>query len=833
MNADIRPPAGLWLITCHLSLVTFLALRPCCSSFIIHPGLDAPPLPRENREATGEACWRFWMARTRYSESRTIVRRLRRLPDESREQFKSKVLRLRRQFEEFNVNVSELCQWAMSLRPGGKQGNEATKQFWEFFLESDDFTANEDPSEADRCRRKVFDIASGLDAESSIEDTALSESLVQSIHAVAKVPLTPTATKLFQRLAGLHVSHRQVLVKAAAEWIIAHYLRGYQNWERQREEWEKEKTEWEGRHLTLTESVRNDFNATFKELNIRIKRPRVCTWERLKTGKDNCEWAGERIRVGGLWKSHSALCVKYREFLEGYGRESGEAKSIKRYFVENAKAYMGLRRTSRGTRDISMNRLLRQQPNARWFPGAWEAYLKMLGVTEQTVLAGGHELPHCVEFGAERDCSHNKHTNECEEYRRILENRPDLQSFENLYREWRAEYFAGAAKPCFQYPSSRGLPMPKIFGEGYFRVDAVNSVVDLRLEDGEAGQFERFRFAPWPTDYEPKARDVDITSVHVNFAGPRARVGFRFEVHHKESRLGVTQDEIDELRSRQYPRRAQDVQFLEEARKRLLDSFEGNAEYQLRILAVDLGTEGGGAIVFEGRNFKKAEPLKLVKIDRLYDARPKEEKAGNEKVSDRGKEKAREKGLGKEHVRRHLASWAVGASLIARKRGIDATGLGPPELGEYDMRRLSSHVRWMIRDWVRLNASQIIDAAERNNVDLIVLESMRGFKAPGYDKLDEEKKRRMGFFAHGRIRRKVREKAVERGMRVVTVPYLGSSQMCAVCGKQQEDKDLLRKNKGRRAFVCEKCGHKGHSDENAARVLARVFWGEVTLPEKS
>jgi hypothetical protein len=772
------------------------------------------------------------MAGTRYSESRTLVRRLRRLPQQSHADFKGKVLRLRRQFEQFNVDVSELCQWLMSLRPGGKKGCGATKEFWEFFLEPERVLGDGDEDRSDRCRRMVFDVATGLEAESSILGAGLRESLVESVRAVGKIAPTPTAARLFARLTGLDTSHRQVLVKAAAEWIVARYLRGYENWERQREEWAKEKAEWEQRHVEWTEAVWQQFNEIFKSINIRIKKPRVCSWERLQANKDDCEWAGERIRVGEKWKNHSALCVKYKKFIDSYPREAKVPKDFRKSFVENAKAYMEFRRTSRATKDVTMARFLREHSQARWFPQAWEEYLKALEVNEQTVLAAGHELPHCVAFGDNLDCGCNKHTNDCEEYRKALEKRADLQPVEKLYRDWRREYLSGPAKPCFQYPSQRRLPMPKIFGKGYFRVDFANSLLELRFEDSKEGQFERFRFAAWPADYKPKAQDAEITSVHVSFAGTRARVGFHFQVRHKTSRFDVSQDQIDELRSRSYPRQAQDGQFLDEARKRLLESFGGDAERQLRLLAVDLGTDGGGAVVFEGRCFAKAEPLKIIKIEKLYDARPKQNKTGPEKASEEERKKARERGLGTGHVGRHLESWARGAEEIAEKRGAPAQEPGTAELGEHDMRRLSLHVRWMIRDWVRLNASQIIEAAERNNVDLIVLESMRGFRAPGYDKLDEEKKRRMAFFAHGRIRHKVREKAVERGMRVVTVPYLKSSQCCGECGKQQEDTKKLKDNKRSHRFTCEKCGHQSNSDENAARVLARVFWGQITLPDK-
>jgi hypothetical protein len=159
----------------------------------------------------------------------------------------------------------------------------------------------------------------------------------------------------------------------------------------------------------------------------------------------------------------------------------------------------------------------------------------------------------------------------------------------------------------------------------------------------------------------------------------------------------------------------------------------------------------------------------------------------------------------------------------------------------------------MIRDWVRHNVAQIIAAAEEHKCDLIVFESLRGFRPRGYDEMDPQQKRRLAFFAYGRVRRKVVEKAVERGMRVVTAPYGYSSQICSQCGHEQQNKGLLRKNKSARRFKCEcgapqaqgkkdaaprpaparqcPCRADLDSDANAARVLARVFWGEIVLPD--
>src|SRR5690606_39378467 len=57
----------------------------------------------------------------------------------------------------------------------------------------------------------------------------------------------------------------------------------------------------------------------------------------------------------------------------------------------------------------------------------------------------------------------------------------------------------------------------------------------------------------------------------------------------------------------------------------------------------------------------------------------------------------------------------------------------------HDFRNLKRHVRWMIRDWVRHNVSQIIAAAERHQCDLIVFESLRNQKVPGYERSEERR----------------------------------------------------------------------------------------------
>jgi len=745
-----------------------------------------------------------------------LVRGLRRLPGEKREDFRGKVKRLREHFEQFNADASEICQWLMSFRPGGKKGSDATKIFWDFILEPDAILEIKEKGDSDRIRRKLFDLVAAMAKEPDLDNSLFSLELLDSARAVAVLPLTPTAKRLFGRLAQLNPAHRQVLLKAAAEWVLARYQRIKENREKQFGLWKLEKEEWETQHPELTPKIREQFNAIFKNILTKekgqkpSKNPRICRWEILKDLKDNCQYAGSRF--GG--KNHGPLCAKFNDFC----RAKKWRRFNKKHFINDANVYLEMRKNNQNDPKI-IEKFLKENPQAENFPQAWEDYLKALGINEDKA------LQHCQNFGDDQECEYNPHTEDCRKYGAELANRPDLQPWDQLYREWRKEYLAGPSKPSFRYPSSRHLPMPKIFGKDFFRPDFEKSVIELRLDDMPEGCFERFAFKPWPKDYDPQPDPTKISSAHAHFVGTRARVGFRFSVPQAKSRFGVSQDEIDELRSRKFPRRKQDQEFLEAARQRLLETFSGQPEKELKILAVDLGSREAGAAVFQGKKFIQAEPLKIIKIDRLYSETP--------KVEDGRKRKERfdkKKGLGKEHVVMHLESWAKEASEITQKRATDR-GKDQGVLGIHDLRKLGLHTQWMIRDWVRLNAAQIIEASQKHQADLIVFESLRGFRARGYEVLDPDQKRRLAFFAYGKIRRKVAEKAVERGMRIVTVPYFESSQHCGKCGKKQEDTTRCKDNKlKRRRFECEYCQNKDNSDANAARVLARVFWGEIQLP---
>jgi len=760
------------------------------------------------------------MTRTKYREERTLVRSINRLPKQDKAEFKKNVLRLRRYFEQYNLDVSETCQWLISYRGLNLDEICKTQLFWEFMLEPERFCARNDPGDprGDWIRHAVFEVVAGWKLSDNLDQYNLNEELTASIEAAMDKTRTATAEALFERLMRREASNVMVLLKVAAEWIAAKYVHQMENWKRQKEEWEKEKAEWENSHTELTEQVRDKYNRIFKELDIKNKRPRVCTWKRLSENKDNCDWAGKRKLIGKSWVNHAALCYKYHEY--------SEAPKVKHrdHFIANANKYIKIRREyPQWSRDQAMKTLFKNEPRASyWFPKEWKMYLGALGIEENTII-GNYTgcLPHCLKIT--HKCRFNKHTNECRRYKDLMHERltNEERQLEELYREWRRNYLIAPGKPALRYPSARTLPTPKIFGSGYYRLDFERNQVHLRLDDMSQGDFISFGIKAWPRKYDYQPDTIDITSVQVHFVGTRARIGFRFKVPHRESIFTIRQDDIDELRSRKYPRESQDQKFLEEVRKRILNGFSEDQIAKLKIMAVDLGSDEGGVAFFKGHVFEKGESLKIIKIDELFESKKNEEA-----------EKA--KGLNVHHVGRHLDVLQKKSQEIALLRqGMTNAPSNDMVQSLYpnDMRRLTSHIRRMIRDWVRLNSSQIIKLAEREQVELIVFESMRGFLAPGYDKIDPDKKRRLAFFAFGSIRRKVAEKAVERGMRVVTVPYHCSSQVCAKCGKEQEDKKRFRKNKEKREFVCEdkKCNHKTNSDINAAHVCGRVFWGEINL----
>lgn len=872
------------------------------------------------------------MPRSRYRESRILVRRLCRLPGQ-REEFTRNVERLRSHFEQFNVDVSELCQWWMTLRKRyGTPGRPSSfGVLGDFLLEPRIEGIDLTEQDADAWRLRVFDDVASFCPLDSPGQMSLPDALRKAMQLAAGASWTPTTRRLFDRMRNYHPTQRFVLLKAAAEWIVARYQKPLQWWEEQRPKFERARAAWEKKHPALTPQVRDQFTIIFQNLvdpgqdqrpGIRRKNPRICRWDRLKTGQDNCAY-GE--------KGHGPLCWKYAEFVKAckdlkafdaqHGRDPRRKKLIdavkelfqwarnsntgyrfdEKHFWENAEQYLqaririqetGRRGGNGSPHQLALESLFRDprigpqeaQRRRERFKREWKAYLEALEIGDQVVIEQ-KRLPHCSKIGETGDksqCEFNRHTELCNRYKTALQSLDEpTRSLEGEYREWRAlGYLGGPRKPCFRYPSSRRLPIPKIFGKEYFELDFQRSCVSLRLDSGGQEDWVSFAFAPWPKQYHPRWQNVTVTSVHVNFVGNRVRLGLRFEVPHKQSRFSSTQDELDLLRKKfRFPDEEGD--YLRETQQLLCNTFQGQFRQQARILSVDLGRNGAAATVYEGCKHIADIPLPINKIDYCYplssridpkqlDPKPLYQPDGpssrRSKTDDDDEVDSR--GLCIEHIARHLAALSQGASQLTQYRQQPTV-----VLQSNDYRRLQGHIKWMIRDWVRHNASCIIAAAEQYECDLILFENLRETRVPGYDVLNPKaahEKRQLAVLSFGRIRQKVTEKAVERGMRVVTVPEFRSSRVCSQCGHDQTlDRSQQRKwkkNKEQGKFRCLcaapatgnssgskrdqaapageqeqqpaaqqsncQCRLELHSDVNAARVLARILLGEIPLPPR-
>lgn len=764
------------------------------------------------------------------------------MPDQSKEEFRFNVRRLKQNSEQFNLDVSGICQWLMGIRPGGKRGfGDEVRPLWEFFLAPEnvslDGDANKDKLRLDSLRVEVFEVAvkwRGADDPAVLQ---IPEEIISGARRIADSPLESTdicGSSLFERLHRMQRTHLAIILKSAADWIYSRYQRPKEKWAENRPIWERERVEWEKSHSELKEGIREKFNAILLDMGIKSKSFRICPAEKLLNLKHNCEIGGKAIPSGEKFIRHHQNCYNYWNFCREMSKNDGKTGFNKKQFAENANRYLKISgRNQKLTGDERLWELYRELKTDdkkfnisfdKWkFPNYWRAYQKFMGLNVGKMrAAGGIEKLHCTSFGS--DCCFNKHTELCEKYAKHLKDLPsEIHVHDKVYRQWRKKFFRGPRKPTFTYPSAAS-PAPKIFGREYYRIDWEQSVIGIRLEGMPTGQFLEFRFKEWPRRYDiEKARDA-VTSVSIHFVGTRAKVALRFETPQKPSRFILSQEEIEDLRSGENRPREDERSFPEPVRRAILESFNGDPEKDLRILTVDTGTSGGAAVgLFIGKEFKECEVLKIVKSKELLQ-NSKDLKAEREVEHPDGTKEKRfyVPGLSREHHQLHLERYAGEAAKFADFRPA-AKDTGGVNYTGSDLRRLRLHSGWMIRDWARLNASQIIAAAEKFEVHLILMESQRGFVAPGYDKLSESiKKHRMAFWPYGLVRRKVTEKAVERGMRVTVMPYKGSSRTCPECGQ-----------KNRSHFCkCNSCNFKpSNRDESAVRVLGKLFWGELSLPE--
>ncbi|MCG3151521.1 MAG: hypothetical protein GEEBNDBF_00794 [bacterium] len=796
---------------------------------------------------------------SRYEPARTLVRRLLPLPGETRTDYLQRVELLKTAFREFNTDVANLCRWLMAMRPKDVSMVVCTEEAWRALVWPKSIWPEMDKASLEAWHRMTLDALLGLPAEAEEVVPPACRAVLHELPALtAHQQATTTGPALFARLRLASHGYRGAVMKAACDWIASRYLRTRERMVQNHQAWYAEKAAWEQAHPALTPEVREQFNAIFSELGVREKRPRICHWSRLEDLQNNCLHAGQEV---ALKKRHADICARtIRSFSDIEGIE--EKRTFQRHLFgqkPNDKNPMGkpgyLELRAREERRLrqrpaskvrvppqfaamrneelhreahraTLEKLFqRRERDREQFDKLLRGYLQAVGLSPKVLfldLKG--EPPHCSHAGEE--CVFNQHTDLCIRYRELVAAQPsDLRALEEEYRTWRSRYLAPPRGPQFVLPSATDAPLPRIFGKGFFEVDLKRGRARLRVEQpGRPYQWLEFAMPPWPKGYSPDADSVEVTSAHLHFIGTRPRLGFRFDTKFAAGRITLSQDDIDYLRSHVYPRPYQDSDFLLAVRQLLESSGAMSLHPPLRVLAVDLGSGMTAIASFEGNRCLRSSRLRVVKdLATLTNERPPKPAKGEKPIRI-------DMGLRAGHLDRHLQDFVPKVQTLAEQRlARHCSG----ELLRSDMREETAHMRWMIRDWVRLNVRQILAEVEASQADLIVFESLRGARVPGRHELDAAQKSRLAFFPFGQIRRKVTEKAIEHGTRVVTVPYFQSSRFCSACHSPQEIQNKWKSNKQQGRFECERksCGYKGDSDENAARVLGHVFWGTLPLPE--
>ncbi len=159
--------------------------------------------------------------------------------------------RLREHFQRFNRDVSEICQWLMALRPRGEPQNPSLGPLWDFFTGPAPCGLEEDEAPADRGRLEVFKVAAGWSGPEALLGSNIESPVRDAAVACAGLPRSRTAAALLDRLRSLSDPHVMILVKAASEWVRAHYRRARENWDRHHRAWQDEKQAWERANARL------------------------------------------------------------------------------------------------------------------------------------------------------------------------------------------------------------------------------------------------------------------------------------------------------------------------------------------------------------------------------------------------------------------------------------------------------------------------------------------------------------------------------------------------------------------------------------------------------
>lgn len=134
------------------------------------------------------------------------------------------------------------------------------------------------------------------------------------------------------------------------------------------------------------------------------------------------------------------------------------------------------------------------------------------------------------------------------------------------------------------------------------------------------------------------------------------------------------------------------------------------------------------------------------------------------------------------------------------------------------LKRLSGREARFMRAVNHEVSKRIIEFAEKAGCPVIAVEQLDGVRG---GKLRKKVRCEVQRWAYGQLAFFIGYKAAERGMSVIEVDPRGTSKGCSRCGHAEPA------NRKRHEFCCKACGHKLHSDLNAAHnirlrgVLAR------------
>jgi len=143
------------------------------------------------------------------------------------------------------------------------------------------------------------------------------------------------------------------------------------------------------------------------------------------------------------------------------------------------------------------------------------------------------------------------------------------------------------------------------------------------------------------------------------------------------------------------------------------------------------------------------------------------------------------------------------------------------------LKRLSGREARFMRAVNHEVSKSIITFAESAGCPIIAVEQLDGVRK---GRLRKPQRREVQRWAYGQLAFFIGYKAAERGMIVIEVDPKGTSKGCSRCGHAEAA------NRKRHAFECRACGHKLHSDLNAAHnirlrgILARQALGQDGPP---